>query len=475
MNGISLVRKKKLMLNLTQLKYKFQFLVFSLLVFYFNCGFAEDLSSVNNLSSNKTKSTPAQLVSLNFQNVPLRTLLQLLAEYGGYNVILSDSINGTMSLHLQQLSWQAIWQTLLRSQGLGERQYGNVLYIAPINEIASKEKQFLQAKQQIAELAPLQSELIQIHYGKASAIATLLKTQGSSLLSDRGNVSVDERTNTIWVEDIASKLNEVRSFIAQLDIPVKQVLIETRIVNIDSDYLEELGVRFGISAASHVSGTLEGANALAVGTAAGDIPLNQRLNIDLPATNPGAASAGIALAKLKPGTLLDLELSAIQSEGGAHIISSPHLLTANQQAAVIESGEEIPYQQATSSGATSITFRKAVLSLNVTPQITPDQHILLTLKVNQDKPSAIIVQGVPAIDTRQIETQVLVDDGQTIVLGGIYEQNQRNKTERVPFLSDIPLLGKLFQYQMVNNKRSELLIFVTPQIVASKNANDVEG
>lgn len=404
-----------------------------------------------------------QNISLNFQDIKVRAALQLLAEFSGLNIIASDKVQGSMTVHLNNISWQQALDIILQAQGLGKRQYGNILLVAPGDEIAAHEKQQLQAQQQIEDLAPLHSELIAIKYGKAADIAGLLKTQGSSLLSKRGNVSVDVRTNTVWVQDVTEKLNDVRSLIKKLDVPVKQVLIEARIVNVDSNFEEELGVRFGITNPNRVSGTLEGANAAADGKS-----INQRLNVDLPALNigkaSGAASLGIALARLGKNTLLDLELSAMEKEGNGQVISRPKLITADQQTAVIEAGEEIPYQQETVGGSTNVTFKKAVLSLNVTPQITPDGKVILLLKVNQDKTGARLVEGVPSIDTREIQTQVLVNDGETIVLGGIYEESQSKQVQRVPFLGSLPIIGALFRHQETNNNRKELLIFVTPHI-----------
>lgn len=407
------------------------------------------------------------LVSINFQEIKLRNVLQLLADFSGFNLIVSDAVQGNVSLHLENISWQQALDIILQSQGLGKRTIGNVIIVAPYAEIANQEKQALQVQQQMHELAPLQAELLQIKYGKASQLATLLKDKNNSLLSSRGTVSVDDRTNTLWVQDTDEQISKVKKFVTQLDVQVREVMIEARIVNLDSNFEKELGVRLGLTG-NHLSGTLQGANALHTAAPTGDIPLDQRLNVDLPVLHAGGGgSIGLALAHLSKGTMLDLELSALESEGVAEIISNPRLITANQQAAMIEAGEEIPYQESTSSGATSVTFKKAVLSLSVTPQITPDGKVMLTLKVNQDKPSSRSVQGVPAISTQQIETQVLVDNEQTIVLGGIYEQNHQTQTQRVPFLSSVPILGNLFKHHVISTKKTELLIFVTPRILES--------
>ena len=420
---------------------------------------------------NKVNS-PSAKISLNFQDIPLWNLLQILAKTGGINIIVSDSVHNNITLHLENVTWQQALTIILQSQGLGKREFGQVLMIAPLSELAAQEKQQLQVSQQMQDLTNLTSQLIPIHYGKAADIANLLKSQGATLLSSRGSVSFDMRTNAIWIQDVPNRLAEVIKFIKQIDIPAQQILIEARIVYADSSFEKELGARFGITRSDHISGTLDGASKLTKNVTAADIPFNQRLNVDLPATgvgNPGgAASFGLALAKLGQGVLLDLELSAMESEGIGQIISRPRVITANQQSALIEAGEEIPYQQETSSGATNIAFKKAVLSLKVTPQITSNNQVTLALKVNQDKPGARQVLGVPTIDTREINTQVEVENNQTIVLGGIYEEANNNQIQRVPFLGSLPLVGSLFRHTEVNHEHKELLIFVTPRILATK-------
>jgi len=422
----------------------------------------------DNTKPNIEKSYQGKRISLNFQDIKVRTVLQLLAEFTGINIVASDAVQGSMTLQLNNIPWDQALDIILQTRGLDKRQVGNVILIAPIEEFANRERRELEAKQDVASLEQLRSELIQINYAKAQDIATLLKDRGNSLLSTRGNVSVDTRTNTVWVQDVPSRLGEIRQLIKRLDIPVKQVLIEARIVNIDKGFEQNLGVRFGVSNPNHVSGTLEGANAIAGGTSPAATTLADRLNVDLRAPNIGAAkpaTIGLALAKLGKNTLLDLELSALENEGAAEVISTPRIITANQMEAKIESGEEIPYQEATSSGATSVSFKKAVLSLNVTPQITPDGRIMLNLKVNQDKRGSGSIAGVPPIDTNNIQTQVLVDNGQTVVLGGVYEQEKNNQITRVPFLGKLPIVGALFRQKQNVDKRTELLIFVTPKII----------
>lgn len=415
-------------------------------------------------------------LSLNFQDIKVRAVLQLIADFTGLNIVTSDSVTGSITLRLKDVPWDQALDIILKTKGLAKRRTGNIILIAPADEIARFEKQELEAKNQLQTLAPLDSAIIQINYAKAADVAALLKNKDSSLLSDRGRVSVDVRTNTLLVQDTPANLAAIRQLVAKLDIPIRQVLIEARIVNIDKTYERELGVRWGVTnKGADISGTLAGANQLAQGVSPANIPLEQRLNLDLPVNTIAGAvrsgslpngSFGVALAHLGAGFMLDLELSALESEGRAQVISSPRVLTANQQAAVIEAGEEIPYQQSTSSGATSVSFKKAVLSLTVTPQITPDDRIVLNLAVTQDKRSSKpAVLGVPAIDTRKVETQVLVNNGETIVLGGIYDETKNNTVVRIPFLSDIPWIGQLFRHNYELNQRTELLIFVTPKIV----------
>ena len=418
-----------------------------------------------------TKQVKSKLITLNFQDVKVRAALQLIAEFTGINIVVSDAVQGDMTIHLHDVPWDEALKIILTTQNLGKEQIGNVILIAPATEIAAREKQKMQALQQVQELQPLQAELIQINYAKASKIAALLKD--NALLSDRGTVGVDARTNTLWVQDTPEKLNEVHKFITRLDVPIRQVLIESRIVNMDKTYEQDLGVRWGVTNPNIISGTGEAANQLQNGTPAAAIPFNQRLNVNLPATDltgqgiPGTpATLGIALAKIGSNTFLDLELSALEVEGHAKIISSPRLITSNQQPAFIQQGEEIPYQQSTSSGATAVEFKDAVLSLKVTPQITPDNKVILQIQVNQDQPKGIPTLGsIPSIDTREIRTQVLVDNGETLVLGGIYEQTNQKTVKRVPFFGSLPIVGILFRSTQVQNERKELLIFITPKIM----------
>jgi len=416
-----------------------------------------------------SSTTKAQTVSLNFQDISVRKALQILADFKKVNMIMSDSVQGNISLHLEDIVWQDALALILTTQGLDQRQIGNVLLIASATELAAKDKQQLQAQQETAALTPLRAELINLHYANAADIALLLKNKEGALLSERGTANVYSKTNTLWIQDTTLKIQEIREFVKQLDVPVPQVLIEARIVLVDNSYEEELGIRWGVSAGNHLSGTLDGANKLNKSGDPSEVPVDDRLNVDLPARLIGdnqPASLGLALINLGDDILLDLELSALESEGRGEVISSPHIVTANQQTASIEKGQEIPFEESTSSGATATVFKKAVLSLKVTPHITPDNKIFMQIQVNQDRPSTTLkVKGVPGIDTRRIQTQVLVNNGDTVVLGGIYEQETGNSVTRVPFLGNLPWIGYFFRSKSVLNNRSELLVFITPKVL----------
>jgi type IV pilus assembly protein PilQ len=416
-------------------------------------------------------------LSLNFQNIEVRAVLQLLADFTGLNIVASDTVTGNVTLRLKNVPWDQALDIILKSKGLDKRQNGNVVMIAPSEEIATREKLELEAQKQLRELAPLRTEFVQINYAKASDIAELLKSEGKNIISERGNVSVDERTNTLLIQETAEKLEEIRKLVATLDIPVRQVLIESRIVIANEDFSRDLGVRFGYSKASTgnsgldpdqnefvLGGTIGGNFDYGVGTAFVDDDNNQHYIVNLPAISPAGA---LELAVGKIGSyLLQLELSALQAEGKGEVISSPRVITANQKEAVIEQGAEIPYEEQTSSGATSVTFKKAVLSLRVTPQITPDNRIIMDLKVNKDIADFTrLVRGVPPINTQNVSTQVLVDNGETVVLGGVYETTNQENVRRVPFFSDIPYLGFMFKNTTTRDQKNELLIFVTPKII----------
>jgi type IV pilus secretin PilQ/predicted competence protein len=408
-------------------------------------------------------------ISLNFQNIAVRSLLQLIAEFAKQNIVVSDTVKGEMSLNVSNLPWQQVLNIVLRSQGLAKRRAGNVLMIAPQEEVAARELRELQAQQQAKLLLPLQSVVIRLHYAKAKDLTEVLKDESSTLLSSRGQISFDVRTNTLWVKDTAKNIVAIRRLVRRLDIPVKQVLIEARIVTLRKDYERNLGAKFGLTGA-HMSGTLTGANK-SINEGMKNVPPAERLNFDLSAatdTLPRPGTVGLALFKLAKNLYLDLELSALEQEGNVHIISNPRVVTANQQTATIETGEEIPYQEATSSGATSTAFKKAVLSLHITPQITPHHKIILDLQVNEDHRGVQLHEiGPPAINTQQIKTQVLLNNGETIVLGGVYKQTKQNTVTRVPFLGTIPLVGHLFKKNAKIDDRSELLIFITPRVINS--------
>jgi len=415
-------------------------------------------------------------MSMNFQDIDVRQALQLIADFTGLNMVASDSVTGKLTLKLQNVPWDQALDIVMRTKGLSKRQVGNVIMIAPNEEITAREKLDLQATAQVQDLAPLRSEFVQINYANASDIATMLKGEKNSLLSTRGSASVDARTNTLLVQDTSDKIQEIRSLVERLDVPVEQVLIDSRVVVVTDTVERAIGVNFATTfAASHKPKVgFSGDQASAVSIAQGNPPnaqaLSDRLNVSLPANFSDTSATGrfgLAVANFLGGTLLDLELDALELEGLVTVVSSPRLITSNQTTAYIESGEELPYEQSTSSGATSIAFQKAVLRLEVTPQITPDQKISMDLMVNQDTKGEEIA-GQFAINTRQMHTKVLVDNGETVVLGGVYEQNKSNSTTRIPFLWKLPLVGWLFTSNDTSNQRTELIIFVTPKIINSQ-------
>lgn len=414
-------------------------------------------------------------LSLNFQNIEVRAVLQLLADFTGMNLVTSDTVSGNLTLRLKNVPWDQALDIILKSKGLAMRQSGNVMMVAPAAEIAAREKQELEAQKQLVELEPLYTEIVEIRFAKADQLAQLLRTDGkqggstgqSGFLSPRGSITIDQRTNSLLIRDTADNLVDIRQVIEQLDKPVRQVLIESRIVIANNDFNKELGVRFGTSTENDsklgkavTSGTLNGTTQIINGET---LEQADRLNVNLPVNNP-AGSIGLALAKLPLGMILELELSAMQAEGKGEVISTPRVITSNQQQATIEQGTEIPYQEATSSGATNVSFKEAVLKLDVTPQITPDDRIVMDLEVSKDEVGEVFL-GVPSIDTRSVKTQVLVDNGETVVLGGIYEQSTSDNIERVPFFGDLPYVGFLFKNTAKEDRKRELLVFVTPKIV----------
>jgi type IV pilus assembly protein PilQ len=434
------------------------------------------LSEVEKERAKKDKFTyTGERLSLNFQNIEVRAVLQLIADFTGLNMVASDTVSGNLTLRLKNVPWDQALDIILKTKGLAMRQTGNVILIAPTEEIAAREKLELEAQKQIEELAPLRSEFIQVNYAKAATLATLLKAEENSLMTDRGRVSVDERTNILLVRDTADAINSIRELVATLDIPVRQVLIESRIVIADDTFNRDLGVRFGVSYAWNINGSNRTQGNIGGGltsdsnfggtVGSGDFLStggNQNLLVDLPIGNP-ASAIKFAVVSI-PDFILQLELQALQLEGRGEVISNPRVVTANQKEATIEQGTEIPFQEASSSGATSTAFKKAVLSLKVTPQITPDDRVIMDLAVNQDTVGREFA-GIPSVDTRSIVTQVLVDNGDTVVLGGIYEQVKREDIEKVPFFGDLPYLSWLFKTTSIRDEKTELLIFVTPKIL----------
>jgi type IV pilus assembly protein PilQ len=425
-------------------------------------------------------------LTLNFQDIETRAVLQLLADTSGQNMVISDSVGGNVTLRLQSVPWDQALDIVMRTKGLDMRQDGNVMFIAPAAEIAAREKEILSARKEVQELSPLRTEYLQVNYAKAADLAALVKSgSNASLLSERGSVAIDERTNTLLLQDTSERLADIRRLVSTLDIPVRQVMIEARIVIVSDDFSRELGVRFGATAAlnhggSDGRGVIGGPGYVTEDDGIGisnqpgiDFPIGfalpdqlERYLVNLPVANPAGR---LALTLLDSDYIVDLELSAAQAEGRGEIISSPRLITANQREASIEQGVEIPYQESSSSGATTTSFKKAVLSLKVTPQITPDNRVILDLTVSKDSVGQLVASAtggfVPSIDTREIVTQVLVNDGQTVVLGGILETERREGEQKVPLLGDVPVLGRLFKSTTKTDNKDELLIFVTPRIL----------
>ena len=436
----------------------------------------------------ETKEYEGQRLTLNFQDIETRAVLQLLAETSGRNIVVSDTVQGNVTLRLRNVPWDQALDIVMTTKGLDMRQNGNVIMVAPAEEIAARETADLEAQLAIAELEPVYSEFLQVNYAKASDLSSLISGgSGGSMLSERGSIGVDDRTNTLLIQDTAERLQDIRRMVRALDIPIKQVLIESRIVIVNDDFSRDIGMRLGLTGFQDNSDNLIVTSGSAAGT---DTMINSALDnlsdpangtpypIQIPAASnrynvnvPIADAAGrFALAILGDDYLVDLELTAMDAEGRGEIVSTPRVITANQKEASIKQGVEIPYQQSASSGATTIQFKEAVLELTVTPQITPDNNIIMDLTVSKDNVGEIISTGglggtVPSIDTRSVETQVLVKDGQTVVLGGIYETERRETISKVPVLGDIPFVGAAFRSKQRTNDKAELLIFVTPRIL----------
>jgi type IV pilus assembly protein PilQ len=406
-------------------------------------------------------------------------VLQLLADFTQLNLVVSDTVNGNITLRLQNVPWDQALDIILKTKGLSMRKKDNVVMIAPTEEIAAREKLELESQKQIEDLAPLRSEWFRLNFAKAEDFATLLKKQDNPFLSERGSITFDTRTNTLLVKDTDAKLEDIRRLLKKLDIPIRQVLIESRIVIANDDFTRDIGVKFGASGKAGdttdsyqaVGGGLAGDMAHVAGTffenAAGSG--NEALLVNLPATSPTGA-INFVLGKVA-SHLIRLELSAMQSEGKGEVISSPRVITSDQSKAIIKQGVQIPYQEASSSGATTVSFKDAVLKLEVTPQITPDDQVIMNLIVNKDSPDfSRSVNGVPPLDTREVQTNVLVDNGETVVLGGIFERTKSSNVNKIPVLGDLPYMGALFRQKATTDDNSELLIFITPKILKSNLA-----
>ncbi len=453
----------------------------------------------NRLVQSSTPGYAGEKLSLNFQNVEVRAVLQVIADFTGLNIITSDTVGGNLTLRLKDVPWDQALDIILQAKGLSKRKNGNVVLIAPTDELAAKEKLALEAQAAVSDLEPVRTESFALSYAKAEDLKKLLSDKDQKILSKRGSATVDERTNTLFVQDTGGRLEEARRLILQLDIPVRQVLIEARIVIADDKWGRQLGARFGTQSAFNtsnynvgVSGSVFdttnplGNNPVSRGSSSltypgggpssagfysgtgitGTIPIGaqpEQLNVNLPVVG-AAGQIALSILNLGSGNLVNIELSALEADNRGKVVSSPRVITADKRRAVISQGTEIPYQTAAASGATTIAFKPAVLELAVTPRITPDDRIIMDLEVKKDSVGQIF-QNIPSIDTKKVSTQVLVDNGDTIVLGGIFEQTTRTTVDKVPFLGDVPFLGVLFKRTVKQDDKTELLIFVTPKIV----------
>jgi len=445
-------------------------------------------------------------ISLNFQDIEIRAILQIIADFSGFNIIASDSVKGNVTLRLQSVPWDQALDIILKSEGLDKRQYGNVMLVGPAAEIASREKVELDSQKQMEELGSLKSELVQINYASAEDLSKLLNEKSNSLMTSRGTVSVDKRTNTLLIQDIPDRLDEIKALLKKLDVAVRQVEISTQIVTADNTLASTLGMRFGGGANAGIghrrlgvgsnidraraigdfrngagqsgmppsNAAVSNANLGIIGTAGPNpgptVSNTEGLFSDLAATSAGAPTAtiGLALAKLPNGTLLDLELQAMEFESTSKTIARPNLITMDQNKASMEKGVEIPYQEASSSGATSVAFKTAALKLDVTPHITPDDKITLDLEISNDSKGDSISTGtstIPAINTNRLKTKVLVDNGETVALGGVLQVDDQKTVAKVPFFGDLPIIGGLFRNKFSQHKPRELIIFLTPRII----------
>jgi len=441
-------------------------------------------------------------LSLNFQNIEVRSVLQVIADFTGLNIITSDTVTGNLTLRLKDVPWDQALEIIMQSKGLDKRKNGNVILVAPSEELAAKEKLVFESQQQIDDVEPLRTEVFTLNYMKAEALKDILSDPKQRILSKRGSAVLDPRTNTVFVQDIPKYLEQVQAIINKTDVPVKQVMIESRLVIADEKFGKDLGARFGVtqtgrpgSSIATIGSTIGNRpTTVTAGTATSNPTLTQGthngtvqtaltngsvltssdglpdLMSNLPVTKAGAGSFAFTLFRLSAGLLLNLELSALETDKRGKVVSSPRITTANQRKAKISQGTDIPYLQSSASGAANITFKPAVLSLEVTPQITPDEKIIMDLEVKKDRVGQYIRTGVglteaPAIETQSINTQVLVGNGETAVLGGIYEQEDRNDVEKVPFFGDLPIMGNLFKRKSLSTDKTELLIFITPKIM----------
>jgi type IV pilus assembly protein PilQ len=467
---------------------------------------AEYVISVKQLSAKEVEEKKDKFnyvgdkLSLNFQDIPVRSVLQLIADFTELNLVASDTVDGKITLRLENVPWDQALDLVLKTKGLDKRQSGNVLMVAPAAEIAAREREELETRRQLQELAPVRTEFVQILYANAADVFKLFEKgkgggQGSStqsILSERGSAIVDERTNSIIITETEEKIEQFRSLVKRIDIPVRQVSIEARIVKATDSFTKELGVRWGIAAfdqgsnrAALLNGSqnnmrtegssirdsmLDGEQAVPInGTVWNTTPgglsrsLDDAMAVDLAAQNVSATSIALGILDLDHG-LLSLELSAMEDNGIGEIVSQPKVVTGDKQKAIIKSGQEVGYQEASSSGATTTTFKEAVLKLEVTPQITPDDRVIMDLEITKDN-IADFIGVIPVIDTTELKTRVLVDNGQTVVLGGIFESEKTDKVTKVPFLGDLPIVGALFRHKLNSENRTELLIFVTPRLL----------
>lgn len=429
-------------------------------------------------------------LSLNFQNIEVRSLLQVIADFTNFNVVTSDSVSGAVTLRLKDVPWDQALDIILQAKGLGMRKSGNVLWIAPKDEIAAREKQELESKASVESLETLRTQGFQMNYAKASDIAGQITGAGAAgggasarILSPRGSVIAEPRTNQLFVTDIPSKLEQVQQLIAKLDIPVRQVLIEARIVEADDRFGRSLGVRLGGSDLRGVRGgeagyPVSGPNRVAIGgsyNAVSSTTVESENTLDtvntsfvnLPSTGAGGflpAAFAVSLFSSAANRFLNLEISALEADGRGKIVSSPRVVTADQVKALIEQGTEFPYQTATSSGATAVAFRKANLKLEVTPQITPEGNIILDVDINKDSRGETTAAGI-AINTKHVQTQVLVENGGTVVIGGIFTEEETEDVAKVPLFGDLPIVGNLFKNKNKSSRKQELLIFITPRSI----------